>query len=148
MGAVTYRFLENEEALSEFLDCFERGTWPKPEWNHAAHIAVAGCYLIRYSDEDAADRARSGIRHYNQCTGTINSDHSGYHETLTLLWLALVKARLRQLDAGTARIDAVRILIAEFAPQRDLFREYYTFDVVRSVEARRSWVPPDAKPLP
>jgi hypothetical protein len=148
MGDCTYRFLDSEEALSQFLDCFERGTWPKPEWTHAAHIAVAGCYLIGYSDEEAADRARSGIQHYNQCVGTINSDHSGYHETLTLFWLALVRARLRQLDAGTARIDSVRILVAEFAPQRDVFREYYSFDVVRSMEARRSWLPPDAKPLP
>jgi len=148
MADVTYRFLDSEEALSQFLDCFERGTWPKPEWTHAAHIAVAGCYLIGYSDEEAADLARSGIQHYNQCVGTINSDHSGYHETLTLFWLALVRARLRQLEAGTARIDTVRMLVAEFALQRDLFREYYTFDVVRSVEARRSWVPSDAKPLP
>ncbi len=148
MGDVNYRFLESEEALGDFLECFERGTWPKPEWNHAAHIAVAGCYLIDYSDEEAAERARCDIQHYNQCVGTINSDHSGYHETLTLFWLALVRARLRQFDAGTARIDSVRILVAEFAPQRDVFRDYYSFDVVRSVEARRSWVPPDAKPLP
>jgi len=148
MSDVAYRFLDSEEALSRFLECFERGSWPKPEWNHAAHIAVAGCYLIAYSDDEAAVRARRGIQHYNQCVGTINSDHSGYHETLTLFWLALVKARLLQLEPGTARIDAVRILIAEFAPQRDLFRDYYSFDAVRSVEARRSWVPPDARPLP
>lgn len=148
MGDPTYRFLDSEEALSHFLECFERGTWPKPEWNHAAHVAVASCYLISYADEEAADRARRGIRHYNQCTGTIDSDHSGYHETLTIFWLALVKARLRRIHSGVARIDAVRMLVAEFAPLRDLFREYYTFDVVRSVEARRSWVPPDVKPLP
>ena len=135
MGDGTYRFLESEEALSEFLECFERGTWPKPEWNHAAHVAVAGCYLIRYPDEEAADRG-------------IKSDHSGYHETLTLFWLALVKARLRRIEPDVARIDVVRILVAEFAPQRDLFREYYSFDVVHSVEARRSWVPPDVKSLP
>ena len=146
MGDVTYRFLDSEEALDEFLECFERGTWPKLEWNHAAHVAVAGCYLIRYPE--AADRARRGIRHYNQCTGTIDSDHSGYHETLTLFWLAVVKARLRQMEPGEARIDTVRMLVAEFAPRRDLFREYYSFDVVRSVEARRSWVPPDVKALP
>ncbi|HXI39791.1 MAG TPA: hypothetical protein VNH83_07420 [Bryobacteraceae bacterium] len=148
MGDCAYRFLENEEALSDFLECFERGTWPKPEWNHAAHIAVAGCYLSSYSDEEAADRARRGVRYYNQCTGTINGDHSGYHETLTLFWLAVVKARMRNFRSGTTRIDRVRMLVAEFAPQRDLFREYYTFDVVRSAEARRSWVPPDVKPLP
>jgi hypothetical protein len=65
-----------------------------------------------------------------------------------LFWLAVVKARMRQMEPGGERIDVVRVLVAEFAPRRDLFREYYSFDVVPSVEARRSWVPPDVKPLP
>jgi len=148
MGEVTYRFLDSEVALSEFLESFERGMWPKSEWTHAAHVAVAGCYLIRHCEHEAAHRTRCGIRHYNRCTGTLNSDHSGYHETLTLFWLAVVKQRLRQMPADVARIDAVRMLVAQLAPRRDLFREYYSFDVVRSVEARRSWTPPDVKPLP
>jgi hypothetical protein len=148
MGDVTYRFLDSEEALTAFLESFERGTWPKPAWNHAAHIAVAGCYLTGYPGEEVADRMRRGIRHYNQCVGTINSEHSGYHETLTLFWLALVKARLREIESSLPRIEAVRLLVAEFAAQRDLFREYYSFNVVRSVEARRSWTPPDLKDLP
>jgi hypothetical protein len=85
--------------------------------------------------------------HYNQCVGTINSDHSGYHETITLFWLAIVKARLRELPDGLTRVEAVRVLVTELAPQRELFREYYSFDVVRSLEARKSWVAPDLKPL-
>jgi len=52
------------------------------------------------------------------------------------------------MPADMARIDAVRMLVAQLAPRRDLFREYYSFDVVRSVEARRSWTPADVKPLP
>ena len=63
---------------------------------------------------------RRGIVHYNQCAGTINSDHSGYHETITLFWLAIVKARLREIADGTSRIDAVRLLVTELAPRRDL----------------------------
>jgi len=39
------------------------------------------------------------------------------------------------------------VLVTELAPQRDLFREYYSFDVVRSIEARKSWIAPDLKPL-
>jgi hypothetical protein len=141
-------FLETEETLTDFLESFEQGTWPKSAWTHAAHVAVAACYLIECADQDAADLMRRGIVHYNQCVGTINNDHSGYHETITLFWLAVVKARLRELVDGLPRVDAVRILVTELAPQRDLFREYYSFDVVRSVEARRSWIAPDVKPLP
>jgi hypothetical protein len=91
---------------------------------------------------------RRGIVHHNQCVGTINSDHSGYHETITLFWLAIVKARLRELEDGLSRVEAVRLLVTELAPQRDLYREYYSFDVVGSIEARRSWIAPDVKPLP
>lgn len=141
-------FLETEETLTDFLDCFERGTWPKSAWNHAAHLAVAACYLIAYADENAVSHMRRGIEHYNQCVGTINSDHSGYHETITLFWLAVVKTRIRELADGLERVEAVRMLVTELAPQRDLFREYYSFDVVGSVEARRSWIEPDVKPLP
>ena len=97
-------FLATEETLTGFLESFERGTWPKSAWNHAAHVAVAAYYLIEYPDEDAAAHMRRGIIHYNQCVGTVNSDHSGYHETITLFWLALVKARLRDLaDRPVAR---------------------------------------------
>jgi hypothetical protein len=141
-------FRETEESLTGFLESFEQGTWPKSAWTHAAHVAVAACYLIECPDQDAAELMRRGIIHYNQCAGTINSDHSGYHETITLFWLAVVKARLRELADGLPRVDAVRILVTELAPQRGLFREYYSFDVVGSVEARRSWIAPDLKPLP
>lgn len=141
-------FLATEESLADFLDRFERGTWPKSEWTHAAHVAVASCYLIEYPDEEAADRMRRGIRYYNRCVGTVNSDHSGYHETISLFWLAVVKSYLCQLPDEAPRIEAVRGVVSELAPQRDLFREYYSFDVVRSVEARRAWILPDLKPLP
>ena len=140
-------FLETEETLTDFLESFERGTWPKSDWNHAAHVAVAACYLIEYSNEDAAGYMRRSILHYNRCVGTVNSDHGGYHETITLFWLAVVNTRLRELADELPRIEAVRLLVSELAPQRDLFREYYSFDVVRSVEARKSWIAPDLKPL-
>ena len=143
MSPHTPDFLETEDTLTDFLESFERGSWPKSAWNHAAHVAVAACYLIDNSEGDAAGRMRRGIVHYNQCVGTVNSDHSGYHETITLFWLAIVKARLRELADGMPRVEAVRVLVTELAPQRDLFREYYSFDVVRSVEARKSWIAPD-----
>jgi hypothetical protein len=140
--------LSSDATLGSFLDAFERGTWPKAAWTHAAHVAVAGCYLLEYPLDVATARIRLGIRHYNYCVGTINSDHSGYHETLTLFWLAVVKAHLAQIPADTPRIEAVRELVAQLGPRRDLFKEYYSFDIVRAVEARRSWVGPDMKPLP
>jgi len=141
-------FLASEDELAAFLAAFERGTWPKSAWTHAAHVTVAGCYLLEYPRDVATARIRFGIRHYNHCVGAINNDHGGYHETLTLFWMAVVKAQLVRIPAGTPRLDAVRDVVAQLGPRRDLFKEYYSFDVVRSVEARRSWMQPDLKPLP
>jgi hypothetical protein len=72
-------FLDTDDTLTDFLKAFALGTWPKSAWNHAAHLAVAACYLIEYPDEDVAGHMRRGIVHYNHCVGTVNSDRSGYH---------------------------------------------------------------------
>jgi len=58
-------FLDNDDTLTDFLESFERGTWPKSVWNHAAHLAVAACHLVEYPDEDVAGHMRRGIVHYN-----------------------------------------------------------------------------------
>ena len=137
----------SEEHLDDFLKAFEHGTWPKQHWTHAAHITVAACYLYAYPLELATDRMRLGIRHYNHCVGTANTDHSGYHETLTVFWMAIVKACLDRLPDGTPRLEAVQAVVEELGPRRDLFKEYYGFDVVKSAEARRRWVEPDVKAI-
>ena len=136
-----------EEHLDSLLKAFENGTWPKVDWTHAAHITVATCYLFDCPLDVATDRIRSGIRHYNECVGTANTDHSGYHETLTVFWMAIVKARLGQLPLKAPRLEAVRTVVEELGAKRDLFKQYYSFDVVKSVEARRTWVEPDLKAL-
>ncbi len=138
---------DTEEHLAGFLSAFEQGTWPKTDWTHAAHITVAACYLLAYPLEEATDRMRSGIRRYNECVGTANTDHSGYHETLTVFWMAIVKACLARLPLETPRLDAVRAVVAELGAKRDLFKEYYSFDVVKSVEARKKWIEPDLQGL-
>ena len=140
--------LASEETLAAFLDAFERGAWPKSAWTHAAHVTVAACYALAYPLDDATSRIRQGIQHYNRSVGTINSDHSGYHETLTVFWMAIVKAQLAQVPAETPRLETVRAVVEQLGARRDLFKDYYGFDVVKSVEARRSWVAPDLKPFP
>ena len=128
-------FLDSEKALDEFLEAFEHGTLPKEDWRHAAHVAVAGCCLLAHDRAAATARIREGILQLNRCHGTENTDHSGYHETLTLFWIARISAFLTGRPADSSRIDTIRALVEHFAPRRDLYREYYSFDVVKSVEA-------------
>ena len=136
-------FLASDESLADFIERFERGTWPKPLWTHSAHLAVATWYLYSLPVAEATERVRDGIRSYNEAVGTRNTEDSGYHETLTLFWLGIVSDRLSRDDRPARILDAVRLVVAEFGARRDLYRDYYSFDVVKSREARAKWVPPD-----
>lgn len=140
---MSYDFLENEHAFAEFLDGFEQGTLPRPVWTHAAHLAVGAWYLLSFAEKEAIQRVRSGIQHYNECAGIANTPDSGYHETLTLFWLGILVEQVSDFSSGHDKLDAIRRVVAEFAPQRDLFKQYYSFDVVASQEARARWIPPD-----
>jgi len=81
--------LASDTALDGFLEAFERGTWPTSQWTHAGHVTVAPSYLLKYRLEEATVPIRRNVRHYNECAGTVNSDHGGYHET-TIFWMAIV----------------------------------------------------------
>lgn len=139
-----YPWLVSSAAFRAFVEAWERGVLPKAEWTHAAHVAVGACYAVRYGD-GALARTRDGIRRYNAAVGTPNTDTSGYHETLTRFWAAVIADLVAGLDdewqAACRAVDRV-------GEDRDRHVLHYGFDVVGSVEARRSWVPPDLAPLP
>lgn len=134
-----YGFLSSSEAFHDFLSRWEACTLPKLEWTHAGHVAIGAYYAVRFPDT-AFERTRNGIRRYNQAVGTVNSDCSGYHETITRLWsLVLTKVTEGFSDPWQAACHAVE----ELGEERDLHCLYYSFDVVRSAEARRKWIAPD-----
>ncbi len=133
-------FLESEATLDALLKGFAEGTWPKAQWTHAAHLATAACYILAF--DDALDRLRTGIPRYNVSQGGQNTEDSGYHETLTVFWHNVIRNFIRTLPPNQDRLTIARAVVTEFAPQRDLFRQYYDFDVVNSREARAKWIPP------
>jgi hypothetical protein len=127
---------------------FENGSFPLAQWNHAAHLRVAGAYLLEHPVDEALRRMREGVRRYNEATGGKNTEDSGYHETLTCFWIAVAAAFLAGLPETMTAAGKIQALVDEFGSRRDLFREYYSFDVVKSREARAGWVDPDQKALP
>lgn len=142
--ALSYPWLASAEAFQAFVAGWETGTLPKPEWTHAAHVAVGACYAVRHGAA-ALDRTRDGIKRYNAAVGTANTETSGYHETLTRFWAEVLAVEV----AGQAdEWQAAKRAVARYGEDRDLHGLYYGFDVVRSVEARRGWVAPDLAALP
>jgi len=136
-----------EQALDELFSAFEAATYPHSEWRHGAHLAVAGCYLTAHPPDEALNRMRGGVRRYNELVGAGNTEDSGYHETLTRFWMHVAAAFLASRPAAETRAEKVTALVNEYGSKRDVFKQYWSFDVVKSRQARRDWFPPDAKPL-
>jgi len=138
--------LITDEALRAFVDAFENCRIPLSEWTHAAHVAMAVSYLQTLPQVEVLPKVRAQLQHYVDYMGVPRAPDRGYHETLTVFWMAICAAFLR--DCTLRGVAAARAAVDAFAKSSKLHEEYYGFDVVRSPEARAGWVPPDLKPLP
>ena len=139
-------WLASEATLDALLRGFRDGSFPSASWTHGAHVAMAAAFLWDTPVVYALDDIRRAIRNYNVSQGGENSESSGYHETLTRLWVGAVAASLVAVPSGSSRLDAVRHAYRAFARRSSYFRDWYSFDLLTSTQARREWVAPDGGP--
>jgi hypothetical protein len=125
--------------IAELVRLFESCQLAGDRWTHRAHLAVAATYLRSYPLPEATDRARAHIRRYNESRG----NHTGYHETITVLFMRLVARELQASPADLAGF--VNGLAGRFAV--DWLYGHYSKDRLWSAEARVGFVEPDLLPL-
>lgn len=140
------RLPATEEEIDAFLAAFEGCTLPKEEWTHGAHLFTGACYVRELGREAALGRMRECVRRYNESVGGKNTETSGYHETITAMWIRLLDG-LWQRSQPMERAAFAALAVERFESQKAVFREYYDFDVVSSTEARLRWVEPTLKSL-
>ena len=126
---------------------FEHGSLTKREWNHRAHLTVAAWYLLHHEECEATNKVVSGILHFNRLNGIERTRTSGYHETLTLFWIAVARRYLSTLSQGLLVLDRVNRFVSSYEDQKRLFLEHYSAERIWSWEARLQWMEPDLKPL-
>src|ERR1700692_3124272 len=85
-----------EAEIDTFIAAFEDGTLPKTRWTHSAHILTGACYVHAFGERPAIDRMRRNVSAYNIAVGGQNTPPSGYHETVTVLWIKLLAQFRRQ----------------------------------------------------
>jgi hypothetical protein len=136
----------SEAEIDEFLRAFEEKTLPKAKWTHAAHVLTGACYVHTHGEAEAIAFMRARVAAYNVAVGGQNTESAGYHETVTLFWLKLLM-RFRREHPHLSRAEFAQAAVAAFANRRDAFRDFYSFDILGSTEARRSWVEPDLQSL-
>jgi hypothetical protein len=143
---VTRHFRDDEEIARIARGVFDLSL-PKPEWTHAAHFAAA-LWVLRHRPEPAEALLRAAIPAYNASTGVPNTDHSGYHETITLASVAAARALLKSHSTATPLHAVLDALMAGPLGRSDWLLAHWTKARLFSVEARRGWVGPDLTPLP
>ena len=134
----THESLSDEVFLSEFLAC----SLPPEQFDHRAHVRVAWLLLGRYPLEEAVERICEGIQRYATHHGATEK----YHRTLSE---AIVRL-MAQGDGRTARswehfLGANAELLRDV---RGMIAKYYSPERLGSIEAKRTFVPPDRQPLP
>ena len=136
---------ESWDEVVSLVSQFESGELPHARWNHREHLTVALWYVSRLQEAAALDRIREGILFLNGCHGTPNTDTRGYHETLTRFWIGIV-AKFFKERSGRSELEVANELVDAYASRSGLWREYYSFDLLKSVESRRGWIEPDVAP--
>ena len=137
--------IATQNDLYALVRAFEEGSLPKSSWTHAAHVGVGANYVFLHGEELALETMRQRVRAYNESVGTVNSDTSGYHETLTRFWIAVL-ARLHREETAASHLMFVQRAVTLYGGRRDLHQPFYNFDVVKNTEARRAWVAPNHWP--
>ncbi len=147
MAAHSIRLFADDAAVRHVGEGLLARTLPKAEWTHEAHLAAC-LWLVRERLDFVPERDMPGtISAYNLSVGTENSDSTGYHETLTQLYIRGVRAFAATLPEGTSLVDGVNALLESEIGDRSWPLCFYSKERLFSVEARRGWVEPDLSPL-
>jgi len=134
--------LGTEELVEAFIAC----TLPKEHWTHHAHLRVGLWHLLRHHVNDALALLRERIQKYNVSCGRMNTDHSGYHETITRFYVWVIGQFLRSADRSRGIDQLAEELIRHWG-EKELPLRYYSRARLFSVLAGREWVEPDLAPL-
>jgi hypothetical protein len=111
------------------------------EFKHREHLTVALWYLSGLTVREAIERMREGLQRFISHHG-----ETGYHETITVFWLKVVRGFLEGTGAARPLPELANELLETQGHSR-LINDYYSRELISSEGARRTWVEPDVKPF-
>jgi hypothetical protein len=117
-------------------------TLPKARWNHAGHFAATLWIIATRPDIAPEHDMPAIIRAYNVAVGGENTDHAGYHETITQASLRAARAFLASRPPEPLFHTCNALMESRFG-NKDWLLDYWSAETLFSVEARRGWLPPD-----
>ncbi len=134
-----YSTEEALEIVQKWLEC----RLEKADWTHETHL-LCGFWVLLNFQENALAAMRERIKKYNETVGTVNSDTSGYHETMTVFWLWALRNWAIEKDIdGFNEVSVDQLLFDENLARRNDWLLHFSEEKMKSVEARRGFVEPD-----
>ena len=125
--------------ITELVMKFSQRTLPKAKWTHQAHLLVGLWHNLHHDFDTALEMVRTKIKAYNTSVGTLNTDDSGYHETLTIFWMIVTKSYLLKYPSLPQEEACHRFLQSNCA-SRNHPSVYYTKECLFSRNARKRWI--------
>ena len=132
---------KDDDEIIELVRRFESCELDPADFRHYQHLTVAVWYVRQFPYETASEKMRAGIQKLAAAHGK-----TGYHETVTLFWLMLVRDFVANTGGDVTMFDLANSLI-ESCTGKNLVNEYYSEELLATVEAKHGWVEPDLKPV-
>ena len=147
MSEFEVRLFSDDASIVHIGEGLLARTLSREEWTHEAHLAACA-WIVRDRADIAIEQELPGIiSRYNEAVGGVNDDTQGYHETITQVYIAGVKAHLAEIGSEVPLYEAVNALLLSARGRRDLPFKFYSKDLLFSVPARRGFVEPDRASL-
>lgn len=127
-----------DSEILTLVDRLERCLLAKNEFHHRDHLAVAVVYLYAGDFSSAVERMRASLTRF----ATHHGVSALYHETLTCFWLQQVEKRV---DRDICLRESVRKAQEQLA-DKELPFAYYSRELLKSPEAKKTWLQPDLEP--
>jgi hypothetical protein len=142
------RLFDSAAAVARVGEALLACDLPREEWTHEAHLAATTYLSLKHPEIDLDVDLPGLIRRYNESVGGVNSDTTGYHDTITRVFLQGVRLFLREADLAEPLHGLVNELLLSPMGRRDWPLRFYSRDRLMSVAARKSFVTPDIAVLP
>lgn len=128
---------------------FNASAIPEKEWRHREHLRVGWMFLKEYPLIDEAHLLmRVGIIRLNAFHELVETPSRGYHETLTRVWLLLIRGLMKEVDVSTSAVASGAFVDACAARlSKDAVLRHYSRERITSVRARSIFVDPDLEPF-
>lgn len=147
MSLYEVRLFQDDASIVTIGEGLLAADLPREAWTHEAHLAACTWLVRDRPDIDIERELPAIISTYNVAVGGVNDDTQGYHETITQVYIAGVRAHLAEVSSGMPLYEAVNTLLLSDRGGRDLPLRFYSKDLLFSVQARRGFVAPDRASL-